>query len=189
MTSLSSSLTRFARAGGLAVAASLALVLPLSPANAGFFDFLFAPLHPAQPAYSPQQYAPSLPKKKKAAAHKPKNLVARLNPAHGPGVRAGAVVGLMDDQSLRNGDVVMTAEGLRVFTGSGGPRHSEDDFARISDIKGLSKTQRGALLALDVGAGGANPALLDGRSVAEAAPTAGEMITDPRGARIRYVGP
>ena len=85
MKSLSSSLSKFARAGGIAAIACLGLAVPLSPANAGFFDFLFTPFHPAQPTYS-QQYAPQpAPKKKKSAAlHRPKNLVAKLHPGHGP---------------------------------------------------------------------------------------------------------
>ena len=95
----------------------------------------------------------------------------------------------MEDESLRNGDVVMTADGLRVFTGSPGSHHSEDDFAKISDTEGLSKTQRTALLFLDSGASGGAPVLVAGRSVAEPSTTAGEIITDPRGNKIRYVGP
>ena len=96
----------------------------------------------------------------------------------------------MDDESLRNGDVVMTADGIRVFTGSAGSHHNEDDFAKISDIKGLSKTQRSALLFIDSGAASAGSyAFVAGRSVAEGSTAAGEIITDPRGNKIRYVGP
>ena len=95
----------------------------------------------------------------------------------------------MDDESLRNGDVVMTADGIRVFTGSAGSQHSEDEFAKLSDIKGMSKTQRSALLFIDSGAAGANLTLVAGRSVAEGSTAAGEIITDPRGNKIRYVGP
>ena len=117
----------------------------------------------------------------------PKNLVAKLHPAKG--THAAPVVGLMEDESLRNGDVVMTADGLRVFTGSAGSHHSEEDFAKISDTEGLSKTQRSALLFLDSGAAGGGAMLVAGRSVAEPSNTAGEIITDPRGNKIRYVGP
>ena len=97
----------------------------------------------------------------------------------------------MDDESLRNGDVVMTAEGLRVFTGSAGSHHDEEDFVKISDTEGLSKTERSALLFIDSGAAAAGvaPAVLAGRSVADGGPAAGQIITDPRGNKIRYVGP
>ena len=176
---------KFARAAGFAAIACFAISVPFSAANAGFFDFLFAPLHPVQPA---PQYAPqSFPQKKHAAIHRPKNLVAKLHPAKGP--HAAPIVGLMDDESLRNGDVVMTADGIRVFTGSAGSQHSEEDFAKLSDVKGISKTQRSALLFIDSGAASANLTLVAGRSVAEGSTAAGEIITDPRGNKIRYVGP
>ena len=179
------SFSNCARAASFAAIACFGLTVPLSAANAGFFDFLFAPLHPAQPT---PQYAPQpFPQKKRMVAHRPKNLVAKLHPAHG--AHAAPVVGLMDDESLRNGDVVMTADGIRIFTGSSGSHHSEDDFAKISDTEGLSKTQRSALLFLDAGAAGAEPAVLAGRSVADGSTAAGEIITDPRGNKIRYVGP
>lgn len=186
MKSVRFSLSKCARAASFAAVACLAFAFPLSAANAGFFDFLFAPLHPAQPTYS-EQYAPRPLPKKKTAAHRPKNLVAKLHPAKG--AHAAPVVGLMEDESLRNGDVVMTADGIRIFTGSSGSHHSEDDFTKISDTEGLSKTQRSALLFLDAGSAGAEPAVLAGRSVADGSTAAGEIITDPRGNRIRYVGP
>jgi hypothetical protein len=192
MKSVRFSFSNCARAASFAAIACFALTIPFSAANAGFFDFLFAPLHPVQPTYS-EQYAPQpLPKKKKTAAHRPRNLVAKLHPAHSPHAAAPtAVVGLMDDESLRNGDVVMTADGIRVFTGSAGSHHNDDDFARVSDIRGLSKTQRSALLFLDSGAAGAGAelTLVAGRSVADGSAAAGEMITDPRGNKVRYVGP
>ncbi len=181
------SLPKCVRAAGFAAVACFAISVPFSAANAGFFDFLFAPLHPVQPA---PQYAPQpQPHKKRVVIHRPKNLVAKLHPAKGP--HAAPIVGLMDDESLRNGDVVMTADGIRVFTGSAGSHHNDDDFARLSDIKGLSKTQRSALLFIDSGASGsgAQITLVAGRSVAEGSTAAGEIITDPRGNKIRYVGP
>jgi hypothetical protein len=195
MKSLGAPLAKGLRNAGLAAAACLALTVSPSAANAGFFDFLFGPLHPpaAQPVYqSPPQ--PGYPRKKKAAAHRSRSLVAKIHPSHegrGAHLERGAVVGLMDDDSLKNGDAVMTPAGLRIFTGSSGAHHSDDDFARISEIKGLSKTQRSALLFLDAGAAnaGQRPTLVAGRSVAEGGPAAGEMIVDPKGNKIRYVGP
>lgn len=178
------------RAASFAMIACLALTVPFSAANAGFFDFLFAPFHPAQPAYT-EQYAPRpYPKKRREAVHHPHNLVARLHPSQGGrGAHAAPVVGLMDDGSLRNGDVVMTADGIRIFTGDPGSHHSEDDFAKIADVEGLSKTERSALLFINSGAAGAEAAVVSGRSVADSAPAAGQMITDPRGNKICYVGP
>ncbi len=209
MNSLRFSLAKWARAAGFATATCLVFTFPFSAANAGFFDFLFAPLHPApvQPSYS-EQYNPQFPKKKKVAAHRPRSLVAKLHPAHdGRGAHsAPTIVGLMDDESLRNGDVVMTPDGIRIFTGSSGGHHNDDDFAKITETEGLSKAELSTLLFLDTGAADARaeqstlvagaadvgpqqPTLVAGRSVAEPSTTAGEIITDPRGNKIRYVGP
>jgi hypothetical protein len=211
MNSLRFSLARSVRAAGFAVAACLVFTFPFSAANAGFFDFLFAPLHPApvQPSYSDQYNAQSFPRKKRVAARRPKVVVARMHPGHdGHGAHsAPTVVSLMDDESLRNGDVVMTPDGLRVFTGSSGGHHNDDDFARITETEGLSKTELSTLLFLDTGAADARAeqsttlvagaadagtqqsTLVAGRSVAEASATAGETVTDSRGNKIRYVGP
>jgi hypothetical protein len=209
MNSLRFSPARWVRAAGFAVAACLVFTFPLSAANAGFFDFLFAPLHPApvQPSYSDQYNAQ--PRTKRVAAHRPKVVVARMHPgrdSHGNHVAPHTVVGLMDDESLRNGDVVMTPDGLRVFTGSSGGHHNDDDFAKITETEGLSKAELSTLLFLDTGAADARaeqstlvagaadagpqqPTLVAGRSVAEASAAAGETVTDARGNKIRYVGP
>ena len=132
---------------------------------------------------------------------------------------AGRAVDLMDDDSLRDGDAVMTADGLRVFIGEKGPHHEQDDFVKVSETDGLTRRKRAALLAVDKGYPGA-PAVVTGRSVSErksaeapvgasgdvaketaaaaedagnsAAPSelsAGVPIIDPRGRRLRYVGP
>jgi hypothetical protein len=189
MKTIGTPLVKGLRNASLTAIACLALTFPLSAANAGFFDFLFSPLQPAAPAQPSYQYPPQsgYPGKKKRAAHRPKNLVAKIH----PGRQGHDVIGLMDDESLKNGDVVMTPAGIRIFTGSSGPHHSEDDFAKISEMKGLSKTQRSALLFLDSGAAnaGIEPGILAGRSVADGGPTAGEMIKDPKGNKVRYVGP
>jgi hypothetical protein len=96
----------------------------------------------------------------------------------------------MDDDSLRDGDAVMTEGGIRVFVGSEGLHHGPDDFARIAESEGLSRRQRAALAAIEPrDKKEAQPVLLAGRSVADRGLSAGEMIVDPRGNRIRYVGP
>ncbi|VFU08249.1 conserved protein of unknown function [Methylocella tundrae] len=97
----------------------------------------------------------------------------------------------MDDDSLRDGDAVMTPDGIRIFTGSSSTHHSTDDFAKISEIKGLPSRERNVLLAIDAGSSGGSgdSALLVGRSVADSGLSEGAMITDAKGHRIRYVGP
>lgn len=189
MKSLTSSPSNRAGRAGVAAAAFVALMVPFSPAKAGFFDFLFPP----QPAPA---FAPAYPQsgfryehrqhRRKAATRHPRIVVARSHPSSAHGV-----TGFMDDDSLRDGDAVMTPAGIRIFTGSSSAHHSADDFAKISEIKGLSSRERNALLAIDAGSSGAsgNSALIAGRSVADSRLSEGAVITDPKGNRIRYVGP
>ncbi len=124
-------------------------------------------------------------KKKVAAAPRHRIVEAKAHPV------APGSVDLMDDDSLRDGDAVMTADGLRIFVGSEGRHHSSDDFARISETEGLSRRERSALLAVDAGRAGEGrqPVLVAGRSASNKGISAGVSIVDSRGARIRYVGP
>ncbi|MGH6800260.1 MAG: hypothetical protein ACRECZ_02385 [Methylocella sp.] len=98
---------------------------------------------------------------------------------------------LMDDDSLRRGDAVMTASGIRIFMGSSGTPHAPQDFMKLSEIKGFSTRERKALAALDAqGSGlGGNPGMATGRSASEHKLVFGQTIIDPQGRSIRYVGP
>ncbi|PNG26829.1 hypothetical protein [Methylocella silvestris] len=168
------------RCAAATIAVGACLSLTAGEANAGFFDFLFQP--PPQysaPVYRPMHVAPHV--KKRVVTRKPK---AFADKPHTP---ARVVSNYLDDDSLQKGDAVMTSEGLRIFTGSSGLPHKTADFARVSDTKRLSGRQRDALLAIDTR--GANGSLLSGRSIAEPGVSAGEMIVDAKGAKIRYVGP
>jgi hypothetical protein len=201
------------RRAAIAIAAclalSLTLALPSGPAEAGFFDFLFPPLQPAPaaPAYRPRgaphfsRYRPTYHverrqrahfghPQKKAVAARPQKIVEDKGPV------LQRVTGLMQDGSLKRGDAVMTFGGVRVFIGSEGSHHKVDDFAPISESRDLSRRQRSALLAIDPAsqaeaakADNAKPVLLAGRSAADRGLSAGEMIVDPKGNKIRYVGP
>jgi hypothetical protein len=188
MKSLTSSLTNCAGRAGVAAAVFVALIAPVSPAQAGFFDFLFPPQpSPAlAPGYPPGFRYEHRQHRRKIAARHPRIVVARSHPSSAHGV-----TGFMDDDSLRDGDAVMTPDGIRIFTGSSSAHHSADYFAKISEIKGLPSRERNALLAIDAGnsGGSGDSALLIGRSVADSGLSEGAMITDAKGHRIRYVGP
>ena len=97
----------------------------------------------------------------------------------------------MDDDSLRPGDAVMTASGIRIFIGSSGTPHVPQDFRKLSEITGFSKRERKALAALDAQGSGldGNPGMATGRSASELNLVFGETIIDPQGRSIRYVGP
>jgi len=187
-------LTRRARRFGGASVACILLAMPASPASAGFFDFLFPPAQPARPAMPMYRPAPHFVhhriahvehhKKKVALAHRGHKIVeAKAHPV------APMAVDVMVDESLRDGDAVMTAEGLRVFVGLERSHHTQDDFASVSDTEALSRRKRTALLAVAGGREGAQSQLVVGRSAAEPGLSAGVPIVDARGVKIRYVGP
>ena len=80
------------------------------------------------------------------------------------GLGSKAVALLMQDPTLRAGDVVMFPEGPRVFTGSSG-RHSRADFQDVERSKAVPKDLRKAVLALT--RPGASPAAEARRRVAD----------------------
>jgi hypothetical protein len=183
-------------------------------ARAGFFDFLFPqfqapaarPFEP-RPSYrvfsvGPRFYRHSFRNHKLEAPRKVilsgktprriRKVILADNTNHL--VRPYTPIDLMDDESLRHGDAVMTGAGIRIFVGDYGSHHNLTDFRMLSEIKGLSKRKRNALAALD--APGSNPGaneresgMLTGRSITDSTIVTGEMITDARGRSVRYVGP
>jgi hypothetical protein len=194
-------LGRYARGPTIALAA---LAAPLDGAHAGFFDFLFSPPPPTYYQSAPPAYPSGMGPRwrphvifharrpKPVALHHPHKVIAEKT-RHAK--LAHTVAGLMDDDSLQNGDAVMTDRGIRIFTGDAGSHHALDDFVKLSDTKGVSKRMRAALAEIDAnrseGRGSAPRAsnIMTGRSAADSDVSAGALITDPRGRVIRYVGP
>lgn len=171
-------------------------------AHAGFFDFLFGQLfqspavRPFEGDFGGSRWGADRGYRRRAdpgfrrhghklSAHR-KMVVAESHP-RGP----LAPTDLMDDESLRPGDAVMTPTGIRIFVGSSGSHHEPDDFRTLSEIKGLPKRERKALAALDAQGSGTDgkPAMATGRSASERKLVFGETIIDPQGRSIRYVGP
>jgi hypothetical protein len=64
----------------------------------------------------------------------PKDVMAAIK-AVKPG--KGPLGPFVNDPTLRAGDVVVTAKGLMVYRGGGGPSHRESDFVSISNASGL----------------------------------------------------
>ncbi len=56
---------------------------------------------------------------------------------------------LLHDVTLRQGDTVMTDQGVRVFEGGGGCPHKNSEFLALADARDVSRTKRGALLAIE----------------------------------------
>jgi hypothetical protein len=177
-------------------------------AQAGFFDFLFGTPPPPQairPPYEAYHFrrhaAPGFVRHAEHGSHRHapqfaahRKVIVADKADHKVGPQAP--VDLMDDDSLKHGDAVMTQNGIRVYMGYSSEHHQPGDFLKLSAIKKLSKRERSALAALDTP--GANPdeptaageaSLAMGRSVTEQKLTVGETITDPHGRKVRFVGP
>jgi hypothetical protein len=174
-----------------------------SLAHAGFFDFLFAPFQ-TRPVRSYEGYFggapghwgadPGFRRRADRGFHRHGHkLMARRKLLVADNHPVGPVppTDLMDDDSLRRGDAVMTPTGIRVFIGDSGDHHAPEDFRKPSEIKGLSKVERKALAALDAQGSGTDgkPGLATGRSASEHKLVFGETIIDRQGRSIRYVGP
>jgi len=189
---------------GVAIAAvtvGLAIAFP-SIAHAGFFDFLFG--QPERPAVRPEGYFggmpahwgadPGLRRRADSSFHRHRHKLSarrKMVVADTHPVGPLAPTDLMDDESLRRGDAVMTPTGIRIFIGPTGSHHEPEDFRKPSEIKGLPKRERNALAALDAQGSGTEgkPRMAAGRSASETKFVFGENIIDPQGRSIRYVGP
>ena len=186
---------------GLAVAVvAIGLVQSIafpSHAHAGFFDFLFGQLFQGRAVRPHEGYwgpNPGFRRHADRGFHRHGHrLLARRKMLVADNHPAGPVppTDLMDDESLRRGDAVMTPTGIKIFIGSSGDHHDPEDFRKPSEIKGLSKVERKALAALDAQGSGIDgkPGLATGRSASELKLVFGETIIDPQGRSIRYVGP
>ena len=154
----------------LLFAALCAVGLPGGGARAGFLEDLFGAFSAEQrPAPSRDAYysdrrvrrqASSLsyiPRQRRKAAHSPSDGMATAGPEasglcygarqHAPDLTQPDVI--LHDATLREGDSVMTAKGVRVFQGGSACPHKESDFLALADARDISKSKRGALLAIE----------------------------------------
>lgn len=161
-------------------------------AHAGFFDFLFGQFFGGMPGHWGAD--PGFRRRADRSYHRHEH---RLSTRRKMVVVDNHPVGpvpptdLMDDESLRHGDAVMTPTGIKIFIGYSGDHHEPEDFRKPSEIKGLSKRERKAFAALDAQGSGTDgkAGLATGRSASEHKLVFGETIIDPQGRSIRYVGP
>ena len=102
------------------------------------------------------------------------------------GLATKAVALLLQDSTLRPGDVVMFPDGPKVFTGGSG-RHSRADFQDINRSNAVPKDLRKAVLALTRPS--ANPAAEPRRRVADRDPAALRGTAQQASADVRVVYP
>ncbi|HEX3183109.1 MAG TPA: hypothetical protein VHR44_17960 [Beijerinckiaceae bacterium] len=180
--------------------AGLTLVGQAFADDAGIWQFLLgqghggysAPPAPAWPAMPPPMLAPP-----RAAPHVMRKPVVHLRVkrpqavAHAEMPQKGPV-SIYNDRTLRRGDSVMTAQGLRVFKGSSHFPYRAADFVPLAEaskfVMGDKKQLRDIQLAferIDVPAT-QFAALVTGRSVSTGKPT---KMMEAAGKQIRYVGP
>jgi hypothetical protein len=132
---------------------ALVSAAPASPGYAGddgsigaFFREQFgigaAPQPEPQPDYSLPDDHPIIvrPRHKHIAARRADTKVA---------VGPVAPVSIYDDRTLRPGDAVMTAKGVRVFLGGHQAPYTEADFTALSDTEGLPKQVEKELVVID----------------------------------------
>ena len=79
----------------------------------------------------------------------PKPQVAAKPPD--PATRENPLAALLNDRTLRPGDVVVFPDGPRVFKGTPGPTHALVDFVKLPAAKGISRSARTALAKVSVG--------------------------------------
>ena len=123
--------------------------------DAGVHQFLTA-IFGVQPAPEPvtappEEAAPVRPRPHRLRA---RPLTVRLRPAKPRIVVARAptkpaTVSIFEDRTLRRGDAVMTARGLRVFAGSNAWPYSAGDFVSLDDARQFSRDMTKVLAQLD----------------------------------------
>ncbi len=115
------------------------LILVAAPVQAqdflGVFRLLFAPTARA-PAYPPLNYGGApyherrvMPRRAARSEEPARKAPIKPRPL---GELSNPVPELLEDKTLRPGDIVMFPDGLRVFTGRAGSRHAMADFEPMS---------------------------------------------------------
>ena len=130
------------------LAATLLMAAPAPAMAQNFFEALFGGFQPQAAAYAPTARGASRSWPRREQGLRPaegqgygrtRTVVSRAIEESGkpekvepPPVGAGPLGPFLNDPTLRAGDVVVTTEGLMVYRGGGGSRHSPRDFASLA---------------------------------------------------------
>ena len=107
------------------------------------FGISFAP-EPAQPDYG-MEMPEDRPLVVRRHRHRSGSRMPKETVAKGP----LAPVSIYEDKTLRPGDAVMTAQGIRIFVGSRSTPYRNEDFVAVAETDGLPRKVEKALLAID----------------------------------------
>ena len=140
---------------GCAILGGAALVCAAQTAwaeDGDFFSSIFGGGN-SQPA-APQVYEPAVPQELPVhrrpltvKLHRPK--VSHVARAARPEPGNPGKVSIFQDRTLRRGDAVMTAKGIRIFAGSSSWPYRDADFVAISAAGHMDKSYQRVLLDLD----------------------------------------
>lgn len=190
---------RYAPAAAFAaLLAASPVVVASGPASAqSLFEALFG--RASQPAPAPLYAPPASPYPEFGRGQRatPKRIVreprreraprhvevsTKPRPYVAPEVLPGPLGRFLRDSSLRQGDIVATADGLMVFKGSSGSRHSARDFVPIAKAGSLvAGKSRAELAKLD---GAARSGSRDAQ-ISIVAETSPPIVAQDEGRRIR----
>jgi hypothetical protein len=97
---------------------------------------------------------------------------------------------LMHDATLRKGDIVITTDGAKVFTGKAQEQHAGSEFEPVSRSKAVSRKTR-SLLAVMIAPRGALPANEAAKAAAKlhSSPSADPAIVQAHASTLRVVYP
>lgn len=151
------------RSACLAIAGSALLAAVHGAAasdDAGVHEFFAAIFGGNQPQSQPAATAAPAPSRGASPAYawsrptRSHALTVRLHPAKPRTVLAQVPikpekVSIFEDRTLRRGDAVMTARGVRVFAGSNAWPYSEGDFVSLDDAKQFNTDTSKVLAQLD----------------------------------------
>jgi hypothetical protein len=145
---------------GLTVVLGLVAVDRARAEDTGFWDLFWrtnrsyqrvtpspwAPLH-----FEVRRARPSIRRATRPSIEReaPKPQVAAKPPD--PATRENPLAALLNDRTLRPGDIVIFPDGPRVFKGAPGQRHAVLDFVKLPAAKGVPNSTRSVLAKVSVG--------------------------------------
>ena len=128
----------------LMLASALLMAAPAPAMAQNFFEALFGGFQPQASAYAPTSRGPSRGWPRRELGLRPADgqgygrstrafeESGKPDKVEPPPMGAGPLGPFLNDPTLRSGDVVVTTEGLMVYRGGGGSRHSPRDFASLA---------------------------------------------------------